>query len=57
MRTDKPGVFIDFDVATVDEIDDQLAKIYELTDDERELMRSSIKPWKDKNSLTADGLY
>lgn len=54
---DKPGVFIDFTVDTVDEIDDQLAEIYGLTDDERELMRNSIKPWKDKNSLTADGLY
>lgn len=54
---DKPGVFIDFTVDTVDEIDDQLAEIYGLTDEERELMRNSIKPWKDKNSLTADGLY
>lgn len=54
---DKPEVDIDFTVGTVDEIDDQLAEIYGLTDEDRELMRKSIKPWKGKNSLTADGLY
>lgn len=54
---DKPGEHIDFTVGTVDEIDDQLAEIYGLTDEERELMRESRGTWKDKNSLTADGLY
>ena len=52
---DKPGTFLDFTDPTT--LDDQLALIYELTPDERSLMAASIKPWKDKYSLTADGLF
>lgn len=33
---------------------DQLAEIYELTEEERELMTKDLKPWKDKTSVTAD---
>lgn len=52
---DKPGVFLNFD--NPETLDEQLAGIYGLTKEEQELMKSSIKPWKDKLSLTADGLY
>ena len=52
---DKPGTFLDFDIPET--LDDQLAEIYGLTVEEQELMKNSIKPWKDKLSLTADGLY
>ena len=49
---DKPGVKLDF--SKPETLDDQLAKIYGLTDEDRELITSSIRPWKDKTSLTAD---
>ena len=52
---DKPGTFLDFDKPET--LDEQLAEIYDLTAEEQELMKNSIKPWKDKLSLTADGLY
>lgn len=52
---DKPGVFLNFNSSET--LDEQLANIYELTVEEQELMKNSIKPWKDKLSLTADGLY
>lgn len=52
---DKPGTFLDFTDPTT--LDDQLAVIYGLTPDERKLMADSIKPWKGKHSLTADGLF
>lgn len=49
------GTILDF--TKPETLDDQLAKIYNLTDEERKLMKESIRPWKDKLSLTADGLY
>lgn len=52
---DKPGVFLDFEKPET--LDEQLAEIYELDEDDQKLMASSIRPWKDKLSLTADGLY
>lgn len=52
---DKPGTFLDFD--SPETLDEQLAKIYELTEEEQELMAKSIKPWKDKLDVDADGLY
>lgn len=52
---DKPGVFLDFD--NPDTLDAQLSEIYELSEFERNLIHKSIKPWKNKLSLTADGLY
>lgn len=53
---DKPGTFLDFN-GNSDDLDDQLAEIYGFTDEEREIISNNIRPWKDKNSLTADGLY
>ena len=53
---DKPGVFLDF-TGNSDDLDDQLAGIYELTPAERDFISSRVIPWKDKNSLTADGLF
>lgn len=52
---DKPGTFLNFDKPET--LDEQLAKIYELTEEEQQLMKDSIRPWKDKYSFTADGLY
>lgn len=52
---DKPETFLDFD--SPETLDEQLAKIYELTEEEQELMAKSIKPWKDKLDVDADGLY
>lgn len=49
---DKPGTFLDF--SKPEALDDQLAKIYNLTEDERNLMTKDLKPWKDKTSVTAD---
>lgn len=49
---DKPGTFLDF--SKPETLDDQLAKIYNLTEDERNLMTKDLKPWKDKTSVTAD---
>lgn len=37
--------------------DEEIFVFYGLTAEEQELMKDSIKPWKDKLSLTADGLY
>lgn len=49
---DKPGTFLDF--SNPETLDDQLAAIYNLTQDERNLMTKDLKPWKDKTSVTAD---
>jgi len=49
---DKPGVFLDF--SKPETLDDQLAEIYELIEEERESMTKDLKPWKDKTSVTAD---
>jgi hypothetical protein len=49
---DKPGTFLDF--TKPETLDDQLAAIYNLTEDERNLMTKDLKPWKDKTSVTAD---
>lgn len=49
---DKPGTFLDF--LSPETLDDQLAAIYNLTEDERNLMTKELKPWKDKTSVTAD---
>lgn len=49
---DKPGTFLDF--SKPETLDDQLARIYNLTEDERNLMTKDLKPWKDKTSVTAD---
>lgn len=49
---DKPGTCLDF--SNPETLDDQLAKIYNLTEDERNLMTKDLKPWKDKTSVTAD---
>lgn len=58
---DKPGTFLNFtppENATREQLqnflDDQLAEIYGLTEDERELMRKDLKPWKDKWDVEAD---
>lgn len=40
-----------------DDLDDQLAEIYDLTDEERSLMKSSIRQWKDKNSISGDSFF
>lgn len=53
---DLPEAFLDFGTDS-DGLDEQLAAIYGLTPAEREHMRSRLHPWKDKNSLTADGKY
>lgn len=52
---DKPGIFLNFD--DYETLDEQLANIYKLTNVEKDLMKKSIKPWKDKFSLTEDGLF
>lgn len=49
---DKPGTFLDF--TKPETLDDQLAVIYNLTENERNLMKKDLKPWKDKISVTAD---
>ena len=49
---DRPEVPLDFSDHRT--LDDQLAQIYKLTEADRALMASSIRPWKDKYSLTAD---
>lgn len=49
---DRPGSLLDF--SQPDTLDDQLAKIYELTEEEQELMRKDLKPWKDKVDVEAD---
>jgi len=49
---DRPGTFLDF--SKPETLDDQLAEIYELTEEERELMRKNLKPWKDKVDVEAD---
>lgn len=49
---DKPGMFLDF--SHPETLDDQLAVIYNLTEDERNLMTMDLKPWRDKTSITAD---
>lgn len=49
---DKPGTFLDFNKPET--LDDQLAEIYGLSEEERELMTKDLKPWKDKTSVTAD---
>ena len=49
---DKPGTFLDFNKPET--LDDQLAEIYGLTEEERELMRKDLKPWKDKIDVEAD---
>lgn len=58
---DKPGVFLNFNPPsdTTHEdlqhfLDDQLAEIYELSEDERELMRKDLKPWRDKWNVEAN---
>lgn len=51
---DKPGYFLNFTLSTT--LDEQLAKIYDLTDDDINIISSSIKPWRNKYSLTADGI-
>lgn len=49
---DKPGHFLDF--SNPETLDEQLAIIYDLTREERNLMKKDLKPWKDKISVTAD---
>lgn len=51
----KPGVFLDF--AQPDTLNEQLENIYDISYDEMEMISSSVRPWKDKYSLTADGLF
>lgn len=53
---DKPGVYVDFS-GNSDDIDDRLAEVYELSDDDRRVMRESIRPWRGKNSLSKDGFF
>lgn len=52
---DKPGVFLDF--GNFSTLDEQLATIYELDEDDKILMSGSIRHWKDKLSLISDGNY
>lgn len=47
--------YLDFS-GNSDDIDDQLADIYQLTKEERTLIHNSITTWKDKNNLAADGM-
>lgn len=49
---DKPGTFLDF--SKPETLDDQLAEIYGITEEEREFMRKDLKPWKDKVDVEAD---
>jgi len=49
---DKPGVFLDF--SRPETLDEQLSIIYELTEEEQELMRKDLKPWRDKLDVNAD---
>lgn len=52
---DRQSIFLDFNKPET--LDEQLVEFYGLTVDESELMKSSIRPWRDKFSLTADGIY
>lgn len=51
--TDRPGTFLDFSK----DLDEQLFAIYDFNEYQQEIVTSSIRPWRDKNSVTADGLY
>lgn len=49
------GAFLDFD--NIQSLNNQLMDIYSISIDERNIIVSSVRPWKDKYSLTADGLF
>lgn len=48
----KPGTFLDF--SAPETLDDQLASIYELTDDQRKLLGENRRLWKNKLDVEAD---
>lgn len=48
---DRPGTLLDF--SKPESLDNQLAEIYELSEDDKKLIAGSIKPWQDKLSVSA----
>lgn len=46
------GKFLDFNSPAT--LDEQLAKMYELSDEDMEVIRRDLKPWMDKVDVKAD---
>lgn len=51
---DKPGTFIN--IFELDSLNEQLFEIYNISENERELIISSVKPWKDDLSIDVENL-
>lgn len=50
---DHPGTFLDFKK----DLDEQLFEIYNFSEEQQQTITQSIRAWRDKDSVTADGLY
>lgn len=50
---DHPGTFLDFKK----DLDEQLFEIYDFSEEQQQTITQSIRAWRDKDSVTADGMY
>lgn len=50
--SDKPGYYLDFTLSPT--LDEQLARIYDLTDDDVNIIQKNIRSWKNKNEIYTD---